>query len=200
MDFLLRRAFAPATNKRPTGGSDGAESGIPPGLAAALLQLRGAASTCDWDSEDALTAMFRLMACAPWSAHDVRLADSVATGNDARSRQARADARAGLRAGTDKEPVPNDDFALCRAIGAVLDTTAHQRSKLRQWANLWTRWSFKAVAQLATRHGCAQGIGEAVAHCVVHGSMSHGGRRKPLCAQPTDDLHLDELQSDDDDV
>ena len=199
MDFLLRRAFEPPAQHRPPTGALGQQT-MPQPLNAALSQLKDAIRHCDWSSDDARTAIFRLITCAPWSAHDVRVPDVDATGSDAQGRQARADRRSRLQSGTGAAPVPNDDFVLCKAIGTVLDATSHQRSRLRQWANLWTRWSFKAVAQLATRHGCAQGIREAVAHCVVHGGAQGGRRRHRLCAQPVDDFHIDDLSSDDGDA
>ena len=167
MAFFLRKAlkFQHTTTSRPKPATPAAVSMIPPVWEQSLNALLHALIECDWDSEDGRTVIFRLMTCVPWSAFDVRDQMQDTTGSDGRSRDARASQRTARKDGIMPIPVPNASFPLTLALGQVFDATSCPRGSLRQWANLWTQWSARAIMRLAQCHSCALELPASIAKC-----------------------------------
>lgn len=196
MDRVLRSAFrSPADGASPVGRT---ETALPKALEEALSDLTAALKEATMSSDDSKIVMFRLMACAPWSAHDVREAAPDATGGSSNDRAERARAREERRSTAPSQPSVDPSLPLTLAIGRLLDATVHQRSRLRSWANLWTLWSYRAVRRLTAMHGCALGVAKATSSCPVHGDRIEIslGRRSARFDRGTPDPELDIDDSD----
>lgn len=162
MIYLLRRAFMP--RERTTQPLAETEVGrLPAGLDDALRAVRDILRGFDWEADDGKAVLYRLVACTPWSEFDARTSGTDTSGSNVQTRQERAEARAQRREGHTADTAPRADIPLARAVGNVFDLVMQRRSRLRQWANLWALWSYRAVAALVAHHGCALGSPDAVA-------------------------------------
>ena len=194
MVFFLRKALKlqHATTKRPKPAAAAPVAMIPPVWEQSLKALLRALSDCIWDSEDGRTVVFRLMACVPWSAFDVRGHSQDTTGSDAPSRDARVSQRTARKDGVVPIPVPNPSLPLALALGKVFDATSCPRGSLRQWANLWTQWSARAIMRLAQCHSCALELPASIAKCPLCKCSGSDIAVQAAALHAMDDLHIDE--------
>ena len=202
MDKLIKSAFQVRVYDSAS-AARAKETTMPTALQEALVAVAAATKVASPSSNDSRVVMFRLMACAPWSAYDVREADADTAGGGAHDRSARAQARERRRSTQPAEPTTHPGLPLALAIGKMLDSLAHKRSRLRPWANLWTLWSYRAVMRLTTMHGCALGIAKAMSSCPVHGNThgratrkGHNGRNSQLGPDPHPDIDDSDAWSD----
>ena len=88
--------------------------------------------------------LLRLLSCAPFSAREVREAIP-------------APSRALNRHGEAVLPPPADraDMPLATALGQLFDSIVLPRHHLRQFANIWTHWSYQRIMDLAGVYQCA---------------------------------------------
>ena len=153
-----------------------------PQLAAAVESVRAtlsATTAADWLTDDYIHVVIRLLSCTPFSAFDIRA--GVAP-------QAVAAAAGPAQHPPHRRPHGNPTaMPLSRAVGTMLDSVRIQRSYLRNWANVWTQWSYRRIMEMAGHYNCGRGMHRQEVPCHTH---RHNEEYRQLAGSLHDNEHL----------